>query len=342
MASSQRDLSWQTAEAPQARDETKPVEALDHNESPLIAAGVVQLAQLSAVDVPLPGTLERVVLPTQSDTIYDLPDGSEGIRAHQADGNLTLAFPNGGVVEFTGFAGAKDVEFHTADKGTLDAGSFIADLHQHETSGTIAPDNPLFTPGPGPEILGGLTPLGALPGTDLLFPQIAPVEHASLLFHDEGIFPGPENTGPNAPPVAPDGSLILGKEGTDPTADPDLNALQHFAWTDISNGGQPIALPSDPDGDPITVTIVSLPPELSNPGNGDVRFDLFVDEGGTKVPLHAGDVLTTDQLQNSLFSWVAKSASSPAPLGDLVYSVSDSHMHIVQGVISFSLTGVEQ
>jgi hypothetical protein len=73
-----------------------------------------------------------------------------------------------------------------------------------------------------------------------------------------------------------------------------------------------------------------------------VRFDLFVDEGGTKVPLHAGDVLTTDQLQNSLFSWVAKSASSPAPLGDLVYSVSDSHMHIVQGVISFSLMGVEQ
>ena len=66
-----------------------------------------------------------------------------------------------------------------------------------------------------------------------------------------------------------------------------------------------IALPSDPDGDPITIKVVSLPPELSNPSSGDVRFDLFVDEGGTKVPLHAGDVLTTDQLQNSLFSWVA-------------------------------------
>ncbi len=339
MASSQRDSSWLVTEAAQAPAGTKPVEALDHNESPLIAAGMVQLAQLSAVDVPLPGTLERIVLPTQSDTIYDLPDGSEGIRAHQADGNLTLAFPNGGIVEFTGFAGAKDVEFHTADKGTLDAGSFIADLHEHDLSGAVPPDNPLFTPGPGPEILGALTPLGALSPTDLEFPQAPAIEHASLLFHDEGILPGPEN---NAPPVAPDGSLILGKEGSDPTADPDLNALQHFAWTDISNGGQAIALPSDPDGDPITITIVSLPPELSNPGNGDVRFDLFVDEGGTKVPLHAGDVLTADQLQNSLFSWVAKSASSPAPLGDLVYSVSDTHSHIVQGVISFSLTGVEQ
>ena len=342
MASSQRDRSWQsgeTAQAPQTLAGTKPVEALDVNESPLVAAGVVQLAQLSAVDVPLPGTLQRVVLPTQSDTIYDLPDGSEGIRAHQADGNLTLAFPNGGIVEFTGFAGAKDVEFHTADKGTLDASRFIADLHGHDLSGAVPPDNPLFTPGPGPEILGALTPVGALTGTELVFPQTPAIEHASLLFHDEGILPGPEN---NAPPVAPDGSLILGKEGSDPAADPDLTALQHFAWTDISNGGQPIALPSDPDGDPITVTIVSLPPELNNPGNGEVRFDLFVDEGGTKVPLHAGDVLTTDQLQNSLFSWVAKSASSPAPLGDLVYSVSDAHMHIVQGVISFSLTGVEQ
>jgi hypothetical protein len=319
--------------------ETRPVETLDHNESPLVAAGMVQLAQLSAVDVPLPGTLERVVLPTQSDTIYDLPDGSEGIRAHQADGNLTLVFPNGGIVEFTGFAGAKDVEFHAADKGTLDAGSFIADLHEHDSNGALPPDNPLFTPGPGPEILGALTPLGALSPTDLTFPQAPATEHASLLFHDEGILHGPEN---NASPVAPDGSLILGNEGSDPAAIPDLNALQHFAWTDISNGGQPISLPSDPDGDPITVTIISLPPELSNPGNGEVRFDLFVDEGGIKVPLHAGDVLTTDQLQNSMFSWVAKSASSPAPLGDLVYSVSDTHMHIVQGVISFSLMGVEQ
>jgi hypothetical protein len=333
---SPRDVDTHVSENEPAPESAGNVE---HTESPVLAAGMIQLAQSSTVDVPLPGTLERVVLPTQSDTIYDLPDGSAGIRAHQSDGNLLLAFPNGGIVEFTGFAGSTGVEFHTADKGTLDAGNFLTDLHDHDTSGSLPPDNPLFTPGPGPEILGALTPVGALAPSELSFPQTPSVEHTSLLFHDEGILPGPDN---NEPPVAPSGALILGKDGSDPAADPDVNGLQQFGWSQISNGGQSIELPSDPDGDPITIKVVSLPPEISNVNGGDVRIDLFVDEGGTKVPLHAGDVLTADQLQNSLFSWVARAGSSPAPLGDLVYSVTDTHMHTVQGIITISLTGTEQ
>ena len=337
MASSQRDLDRQVAQTAEMLD--KPDEVPDHTESAVVAAGVIELAQANTVEVPLPGTLERVVLPTQSDTIYDLPDGSAGIRAHESDGNLMLAFPNGGLVEFTGFAGASGVEFHTADKGTLDAGNFLTDLHDHQTSGALPPDNPLFTPGPGPEILGALTPLGALAPSGLSFPRTPSVEHSSLLFHDEGILPGPDN---NEPPVAPSGALVLGKDGSDPAANPDLSGLQQFGWSQISNGGQGIDLPSDPDGDPITIKVVSLPPEISNANGGDVRIDLFVDEGGTKVPLHAGDVLTADQLQNNLFSWVARAGSSPAPLGDLVYSVTDTHMHTVQGIITISLTGTEQ
>ncbi len=334
--SGQRDLDTHISESEPAPG---TADTNDHADNAVLAAAMVQLAQSNTIDVPLPGTLERIVVHTQSDTIYDLPDGSAGLRANQSDGSLLLGFPNGGVVEFTGFAASTGVEFHTADKGTLDAGNFLTDLHDHESGAPVPPDNPLFTPGPGPEILGGLTPTGALGPSDLTFPHVPGIEHVSFLHPDEGIFPAPEN---NEPPVAPSGVLFLGKDGSDPNANPDVNGVEQFGWSQITNGGQSIDLPSDPDGDPITIKIVSLPAEISNSNGGDSRIDLFVDDGGTKVPLHAGDVLTTSQLQNNLFSWVARAGSSPAQLGDLVYSVTDTHMHTVQGIISINLNGTEQ
>jgi hypothetical protein len=141
--------------------------AADRGEAAVLAAGLVQLAQANTVEVPLPGALKRVVVHTQSDTLYDLPDGTEGLAAHQSNGNLTLAFPNGGIVEFSGFADTIGVRFHALDKGTMDAGRFLHDM-QHRGPATQADNHPTFAPGPSPEILGGLTPQGALAPAELI------------------------------------------------------------------------------------------------------------------------------------------------------------------------------
>ena len=175
-------------------------------ESATIAAGMIQIAQAATVDVPLPGPLEHIELQTQSDTLYELPDGTDGLRVYQTGGNLLPAFPNGGIVEFTGFSNSRDVEFHSADRGTQDAGHFVSDIERHEVNGALPPDNPLFTPGPGPHILGALEPpAGALAPTDLALPKPEDVSDIALLLQrDHGILPvadsGPPS--PNPPSFA--------------------------------------------------------------------------------------------------------------------------------------------
>jgi hypothetical protein len=159
-------------------------------ESATIAAGMIQIAQAATVDVPLPGPLEHIELQTQSDTLYELPDGAEGLRVYQNGGNLLLAFPNGGIVEFTGFSDSRDVEFHSADRGTQNAGRFVSEIEQHEVNGTLPPQSPLFTPGPEPHVLGALEPpAGALVATDLALPKPEDVSDIHLLLRDHGILP---------------------------------------------------------------------------------------------------------------------------------------------------------
>lgn len=311
-----------------------------NQEAATLAVGVIQLAQASVVDVPVPGTLETVVVPTRPDTIYDLPEGAEGAQAHQVDGDLLLTFPNGGLVEFSGFASASDsVQFHTPDKGSLSADNFLHELQPHGESSSAPIDNPDFSPGPAPEALAALSPIGALAPTELHFTE------AAFQFHSAASA-GPLALGENDPlatididqgmPTAPSGELLLFRQSLVPTADPDLGAVRAVDWSQIVDNGQPIPLPGDDDGDPITIKIVSLPPEFDSVVNPNVRVDLYVDNNGTPQPLHVDDVLTLDQLQNNLFYWTAVAGdggrTTPA-VGDLVYSVTDTHQHTVMGDI---------
>jgi hypothetical protein len=147
-------------------------------ETAALAVGIVQLAQTGAVSIPMPGTLEMVVVPVHPDTVYDLPDGTEGAWAREADGNLLLAFPNGGLVEFLGFSSAASgVQFHTPDNGTLDADSFLNELQWQGDGLPAALDSPNFSTGPSPEILPGLSPTGALAVTELPFVSPAVPSH---------------------------------------------------------------------------------------------------------------------------------------------------------------------
>ncbi len=165
-------------------------------ESANVAAGMIQIAQADIIDVPLPGPLEHIELQTQSFTLYELPDGTEGLRVYQNGGNLLLAFPNGGIVEFTGFSESREVEFHTSDRGTQDAGHFVSEIERHEVNGTLPPQSPFFTPGPGPHILGALEPpAGALVATDLALPKPEDVSDIGLLLQrNHGILPATGST----------------------------------------------------------------------------------------------------------------------------------------------------
>ena len=184
---------WTHDVAPPADDRTVPAE------SATIAAGVIQIAQADIIDVPLPGPLEHIQLQTQSYTLYELPDGTEGLRVYENGGNLLLAFPNGGIVEFTGFTSSSEVEFSSADRGTQDAGRFISEIEHHEVNGTLPPQSPLFTPGPGPHILGALEPpAGAIAATDLELPKPVDVSDIDLLLQRHGIPPVVDN-GPPSP-----------------------------------------------------------------------------------------------------------------------------------------------
>ncbi len=314
---------------------------VDNNETATVAAGVVQLAQANTVDVPMPDTLETVVVRTQPDTVYDLPDSVDGAEALQSNGNLMLAFPNGGLVEFSGFGASSGVRFHTPDKGMLDADSFLLNMQHHEAHAPAPIDNPDFAPGPPPEILGALAPIGALPPTELSFKEPEIIHHDGALAASAGSDTLPAVELDNDLPTAPSGFASFRALGFDPASDPDLAAVRHFAWSQMTdNDGQQILLPEDPDGDPVTIKVVSLPPEFGGTGSAAFRVDLYVDNNGTKEALHPGDVLTPDQMENSLFYWATEPHSSPTfSLGDMVYSVTDTHMHTVQGTISFYIPG---
>ncbi|GIK99904.1 MAG: hypothetical protein BroJett029_41130 [Alphaproteobacteria bacterium] len=174
------DLAMQAASA---AGEAAP--AASHA-APANPAGRVQLAQ-AAVDVPLPQPGQTVVVQAAPGaTLRFLFDPAEA-RSSQEDGNLILSV-NGGEVVIEGWESASSgeipVEITNTDGAVINIADFLLALGispetETEPAAGGEPAGPLpgtvpnagagFTPGQGPNILGGIDPEGPVDPTALQY-----------------------------------------------------------------------------------------------------------------------------------------------------------------------------
>jgi len=150
-----------------------------------IAQGGVGQAPLLAM---MPQAGEWVIIKVEPGSAVQLPVDVSQFTGHEINGNLELTLPNGGVVVLEGFTAAANSgtppELLTAEGKPIDLADFLVAVGVAPEVVNVTQPLPTtpndhaghFTNGPGPESLGGLTPTGAIAGTDLAFPGAAEIK----------------------------------------------------------------------------------------------------------------------------------------------------------------------
>src|SRR4029077_5909604 len=165
----------------------------------IVARQIAQAGDQSPLLAMLPQAGEWVIIKVEPGSAVRLPVDLAQFTGHEVNGNLELTLPNGGVVVLEGFVAAASSgtppELLTAEGKPIDLAEFLVAvgvapeaLHvaTHEAPHPSPDHGGHFTDGPGPQILGGLNPIGALAGTDLLFPAEAQIkEEVNALIHPE-------------------------------------------------------------------------------------------------------------------------------------------------------------
>jgi hypothetical protein len=188
-----------------AQTNGQPGDTQAGDEPVVVARQVAQAGDQSPLLAMLPQAGEWVIIKVEPGSAVQLPVDLAQFTGHTVHGNLELTLPNGGVVVLEGFVAAANSgtppELLTAEGKPIDLAEFLVAvgvapeaLHvaTHEAPPPPTPDHAgHFTDGPGPQILGGLTPIGALAGTDLNFPTEGLIQHEST--------PAPQNFFPEEP-----------------------------------------------------------------------------------------------------------------------------------------------
>ena len=182
----------QLAQAPQlAQSNGQPGDTQPGEEPVVIARQVAQAGDQSPLLAMLPQAGEWVIIKVEPGSAVQLPVDLAQFTGHEVHGNLELTLPNGGVVVLEGFVAAANSgtppELLTAEGKPIDLAEFLVavgvapeavHVAVHEAPPPPMPDHGgHFSDGPGPQILGGLTPIGALAGTDLSFPAEGLIQH---------------------------------------------------------------------------------------------------------------------------------------------------------------------
>jgi hypothetical protein len=165
----------------------------------VVARQVAQAGDQTPLLAMLPQAGEWVIIKVEPGSAVQLPVDAAQFIGHEVNGNLELTLPNGGVVVLEGFVAAAGSgtppELLTAEGKPIDLAEFLVAvgvapeaLHvaQHETPPPSVDHGGHFTDGPGPQILGGLNPTGAIEATELLFPAEAQIQEqvAALIKHE--------------------------------------------------------------------------------------------------------------------------------------------------------------
>jgi len=181
-----------------AQGDTQPV---------IVARQIAQAGDQAPLLAMLPQAGEWVIIKVEPGSAVQLPLDLAQFTGHEVNGNLELTLPNGGVVVLEGFVAAASSgtppELLTAEGKPIDLAEFLVAvgvapeaLHvaTHEAPHATPDHGGHFTDGPGPQILGGLKPIGALDPTDLLFPAEAVIkEEVNDLIKKEPAPPEPRD-----------------------------------------------------------------------------------------------------------------------------------------------------
>jgi len=155
----------------------------------IVARQVAQAGDQTPLLAMLPQAGEWVIIKVEPGSAVQLPVELTQFTGHEVNGNLELTLPNGGVVVLEGFVAAASSgtppELLTAEGKPIDLAEFLVAvgvapeaLHvaQHQTPPPTVDHGGHFSDGPGPQILGGLNPTGAIEATELLFPAQAQIQ----------------------------------------------------------------------------------------------------------------------------------------------------------------------
>lgn len=306
-------------------------------------APVCEIPNAHVIDVPMPPAGERLTLAVDPGDVIRLPCSFRDVAGAEAGDALEMTFPGGGVVvveNFSAWLAAQGATITDCVCGGVNLAEFAVALGLNpEDVLPAAGEGPQggpqgndltgsgFTPGPGPQILGGYPYPNILPPTGLEYGVPEP---------EESFFPVDEDGAPNI--GRPDAATVEEDNlpgGIDENADIAATATGSLALSlgaggpgDITAGSY-AGPPLTSGGDNVTVTFDNATNTFTGTAGGETVFTAVLDPAANQYiftllePLdHPPDGGDEQQLELS-FDFTATDAGGDAAGGSFTVNVRD-------------------